>query len=220
LGLPRPKALLALLALGGGGGKPLTVFVSYASGDEGYVRYFAQALNRIDGAEPFIPRHDPESGKRNRKEIDRCRCVVAIIRTIPNDGWQDQEIGYAIARKKDIILIKEESAALRGFLQGSGYITLRPDDLEFNTYELFSRIGDVFRGLRVKVRCGTCSHNFQILVPNQKSINNAIANNLMFSADCPKCYGKVGVEPKTLTCVETRPELKYRTTELGFGYYY
>jgi hypothetical protein len=201
------------------GGEPLTVFVSYASGDERYVQHFAQALNRIDGAEPFVPRHDPESIKRIRKELDGCRCVVAIIGTSSNDGWQDQEIGYAIARKKDIVLIKEKSVALRGFLQGSGYIVLRPDDLEFNTYELFARIGDIFRGLRVKVRCGSCNHHFQILVPNQKSINNAIAHNLMFSADCPKCYGKVGVEPKTLTCVEMRPEVKYRPTEFGFGYY-
>jgi hypothetical protein len=198
----------------------LTVFVSYASGDEHYVNYFAQALSRIGGAEPFVPTHDSGSSERIRKEIDRCGCVVAILRAGSNDGWQDQEIGYAIARKKHIILIKDESVALRGFLQGSDYIVLRPDDLEFNTYELFSRIGNVFRGLRVKVRCGLCRHHFQILVPNQKSIDNAIANSLVFSADCPKCYGKVGVEPKTLTCTDMRPDLKYRPTEFGFGYYY
>lgn len=197
----------------------MTVFLSYASGDERYVEHFARALSRLDGAEPFIPTHDSAFSERIRKEIDRCGCVVAIMTAGSNDGWQDQEIGYAVARKKHIIPIKEESVGLRGFLQGSGHIVLRPDDLDFNTYELFLRIGDVFRGLQVKVRCGSCNHRFHILVPNQKSINNAIKNNLVFSADCPKCYGKVGIEPKTLTCVEMRPNLKYKPTEFGFGYY-
>ncbi|HXG07414.1 MAG TPA: hypothetical protein VNI77_08835 [Nitrososphaera sp.] len=86
---------------------------------------------------------------RIRKEIDKCGCVVAIIiGTGSNDGWQDQEIGFAIGRKKHIIMIKEESAALRGFLQRSDYIVLKPDDMESNIYELFSKIGALFRGLR------------------------------------------------------------------------
>lgn len=214
--MPTPKGLGALRPVYR---EPLTVFLSYTSGDERYVAHFAQALNRLDDAEPYIPTHGPGFSERIRKEIDKCRCVVAIMVASPNDGWQDQELGYAIARKKHIILIKEESVPLRGFMQGSGYIILKPDDLDFNTYELFSRIGDIFRGLRVKLQCGSCKHRFQIIVPNQKSLSNAIKNGLIFSADCPKCYDKVGVEPKTLKCVEIRPHLNVRPTEFGFGYY-
>lgn len=70
----------------------------------------------------------------------------------------------------------------------------------------------------MKLRCGMCGHHFEIVVSSQKSIDNAIANKLVSSVDCSKCYAKVGVEPTTLTCIEMRPGLKNTNLpSLGLG---
>ena len=213
--------------------RTMTVFLSYTPGDERYAAHFAAVLDRVVGAEPFIPKLPSTVGEdtveKIKKGIDKCGCMIPIItaNTIQNDTLQDQEIGYATAKKKQIIPIKEKSVILQGFLAGSGYIVLRPDDLDLNTYELLVRIRNVFHGLEVRVRCKSCNHHFQIFLPNQKYIDNAIKNNLMFSPDCPKCYKKVPVEPKTLTSASmqlhgshTNPNAfnRYKTTEFGFGY--
>ena len=206
----------------------MPVFLSYSIGEGRYAAHFASILNRLVGAEAYIPKRTAAGenmAEKIKNRIDKCKCMVAIITAnTQNDVWQNQEIGYATAKKKPIIPIKEEGVTNKGFLEGRGYIILKPNDLDLNTYELLARIREILHGLEVRIKCSSCNHEFHIFLPNPQSINNAIKNNLVFSPACPGCYRKVLVEPKTLTTIRSHnnAELvannKYRQTEFGFGY--
>jgi hypothetical protein len=165
----------------------MTVFINYGSGQEHYVTHFQQLLDRIIGAKPTVAERRGAAGTRIdeklKKMLNESKCMVSILtQTSISDGvWQNQEIGYFTAKNKPIIPIKDDGFQIKGFLDGIDYITLKPYDLDYNSYELIARIRDILNLNIFNMECQSCRKEFTGNIPSHRDIVRAIERNTYFN---------------------------------------
>lgn len=192
----------------------MATFINYSTGQENYVTHFQQTLNRIVGANPYVSERIGSAGTRIdeklKRMLDVSRVMVSIqtYSTVSDGTWQNQEIGYFTAQGKPIIPMKEEGLQVKGFLEGTEYITLKPNDLDTNSYELIAIIRQRLRLGRFRVECSKCGAVFEANIPSHNDINIAIDRNAIFPYDCFKCGSQIEVTPKSLACT-TVPQYSY-----------
>jgi hypothetical protein len=192
----------------------MTIFINYSSGQDHYVTHFQQTLSRIVGANPYVSERIGSAGTRVDEKLKRMlndsRCMVSIqtYNTASEGIWQNQEIGYFTALRKPIIPIKEEGLQIKGFMEGIEYITLKPYDLDYNSYELIARVREILILRRYRVECLICGSGFEASIPDHSYINKAIERNEAFVYECFRCRSRIEVNPKSLA-IMTVPSYSY-----------
>jgi uncharacterized protein with PIN domain len=192
----------------------MTTFINYSTGQDHYVSHFQQTLDRIVGANPYVAERIGSAGTRIdeklKQMLNESRVMVSIqtYSTMSDGTWQNQEIGYFTAQKKPIIPIREEGTQIKEFLQGVEYITLKPYDLDYNSYELIARIRATLKLTSYQVECQNCHSAFEANIPDHAEINLAIERNEAFVYECFRCHANIQVNPKSLASA-TVPSYSY-----------
>jgi hypothetical protein len=182
----------------------MATFINYSWGQEHYVTHFQKTLERLVGANPYVAERIGSAGTKVHTKLksmlDSSQCMVSILTddSFRDSTWQNQEIGYFEKLGRPIIPIKEEGLTIKGWLEGTEYITLKPYDLDYNSYELIARIREMLRLTRYHVECQNCHSTFDANMPDHNEINKAIERNEAFAYDCFRCHARIEVNPKSL----------------------
>jgi hypothetical protein len=120
----------------------LTTFINYSSGQDYYVTFVQDTLNRLVGVDPYVAERNGLAGADLKTKIlsmlRSSNLMVSILTRTTDDTWQNQEIGVFYDRKpNNIIPLKEATFAIKGLLEGKEYITIQPpSNLGQTAYEL------------------------------------------------------------------------------------
>lgn len=187
------------------------VFISFATGDDDYGRYLSESLSRLEHIEVYVPDWIEVKGKnmdyKVKEGLDSARVVIVVITfNSTNTVWLNQQIGYAFAKKIPIILVVEKGIDLKGFLEGSDFITYSRGDFKHNIFQVISKLRKVFPGYLLEpaienfyVICPICSKKFLESLPAQDLISQKIEDRLTLSYTCQFCSIQIKVEPSTLS---------------------
>jgi hypothetical protein len=109
---------------------PYSVFVSHSMKQEDLAIVYAACNDAVlRGISCYIAERDWQFGKPLPAKIDTsirtCDCFVAFLtQDGAHSAWVNQEIGHAVACKKQRILIVEQGVKVQGFDVGNEYIPL------------------------------------------------------------------------------------------------
>ena len=187
------------------------VFISFATGDDDYARQLSDSLSRLEHIEVYVPDWIEVNGKnmdyKVKEGLVSARVAIIIITfNSTNTVWLNQEIGYIFAKKIPIILVVEKGIDLKGFLEGSDFITYQRGDFKHNIYQVISKLRKVFSQYLLEppienfyVTCPICNKKFLESLPTQDVISQKVEDRLTLSHTCQFCSISINVEPSTLS---------------------
>ncbi len=124
------------------------IFISYATGDETYVKELHDSLSKLENMEIYIPewvqKKDVNFNLKVREGLDTSKVVIILMTfNSTNTIWLNQEIGYATAKNIPIIPIIEEGIDVKGFLEGKDYFVFNRGDFSYNVQQVITRLRSV-----------------------------------------------------------------------------
>ncbi len=124
------------------------IFISYATGDETYIKELYNSLSKLENIEVYIPEGIPKEGEnfnlKVREGLDTSKAVIILMTfNSTNTIWLNQEIGYATAKNIPIIPIIEQGIDIQGFLEGKDYFNFRRGDFHYNINQVITRLRSV-----------------------------------------------------------------------------
>jgi TIR domain len=125
------------------------LFISFATGDDDNVAQLNNSLSRLENVEVYIPNwivvEDKNMGYKVKEGLDSSRVVIVFITfNSTNTVWINQQIGYAFAKNIPVILIVEKGIDVKGFLEGSDFITYQRGNFKHNIYQVISKLRTMF----------------------------------------------------------------------------
>ena len=122
------------------------IFISYATGDETYVKELYDSLSKLENIEVYIPEWVQKKDVFNqvREGLDTSKAVIVLMTfNSTNTMWLNQEIGYATAKNIPIIPIIEEGIDVKGFLEGKDYFVFNRGDFSYNVQQVITRLRSI-----------------------------------------------------------------------------
>jgi len=119
------------------------IFISYATGDETYVKELYDSLSKLENIEVYIPEWVQKKDVFNqvREGLDTSKAVIVLMTfNSTNTMWLNQEIGYATAKNIPIIPIIEEGIDVKGFLERKDYFVFNRGDFSYNIQQVITRL--------------------------------------------------------------------------------
>lgn len=183
------------------------VFFSHAEEDWNFVERVSNILDRI-GISCYTYERYPEYGEYIpeiiKQRIDNYMTVIVLLtQNSVQSQWVNQEIGMAFALDRNLIPIVENGIETKGFVelrQRINYDENSPDDA---IYALIYRLRILHPKDNIELyceneKCENHTRRFNVSLPTQEEINDAIGRNLLFVADCPSCGRQNNYYPETL----------------------
>lgn len=198
------------------------VFMNY-TGTPPYLTPLFEVLRRLVQVEPYVAEWANAAGMplvdKIRAGLHNTKCMVSILTTQSEYGvWQQEEIGYAIAKDIPIIPLKEDSVTVKGFLEGRQWLQIQPYNLRYTSYQMIAALRNYLPYLKdFKMTCGLCGHKFNGPLPSHQEINDAIAANLYFIWNCPNCHKDLRIDPMDFSAISSSTSIP---TGRGSGTFY
>jgi hypothetical protein len=190
------------------------IFISYATGDDDFVVQLNDSLSRLDNVEVYIPDWIQVEGKnmdyKVKEGLDSSRVVIVLLTfNSTNTVWLNQQIGYSFAKNIPIILIVEKGINIKGFLEGSDFITYQRGNFKLNIRQVISKLITIFPQYLLEpsiesfyVTCPICDKKFLEPLPTQDLISQKIESRLNLAYQCQFCSIPINVEPSTLSSLK------------------
>ncbi len=186
----------------------MNIFISYQSKDAKFVNMVSITLSRM-GLEPIIVENTSLPGENITTKVltalNQFDLFMPIItRNSITSQWMNQEIGYAIARKSNImyssiqsfdyilpIIEKGITRNIKGFLvniEGIQYNRILPEITIANIVQVLYRdYIQGFSGFTFVELCNKCKNDMNISLPNYEEINIAIRKDQNYIFLCQSC---------------------------------
>ena len=208
------------------------MFVSYSTRDRGAIQPILNSLACIldvrvsedinRAGEPLPPKVTSDIKSSN----------VILVFLTPNSAtsqWVNQELGYAVSHREReggeplIIPVVEE-----GF-QPSGFVTKKDEECiaffyknpDETTYRLISRLREYINRNytvvdNIKVACPKCDNQYEIALPSQQAIDDAVRVSRVIPAICDRCTTSNELDPRTFRIVRTSPWADVKRVDTAF----
>lgn len=193
------------------------VFISHSGEDQKFVEVLFNSLKRIDKINPFVATYYRESGQvlkgKIARELDCSTFVIALLTSAGTiSQWVNQEIGYAYAKGKTIIPVKDQSVELTGFLADREYTNFEinsEDTIANIIYDLEIHILNTYQEqLTFELTCPFCTKMVKYYKKKVKchlhidTISDAIKQGGSLVYRCDVCGSNLTCNPKTLEQIE------------------
>lgn len=189
------------------------VFISYDTEDKELVTRIVNSMVSV-GMEPYIaPDHLAVGADLADKIIVNLKdsnCFVPILtKNSISSQWVNQEIGYAYSLRNNlgIFPLVERGLPIKGFIHRSKEnIEFDLNDTDDGIYKLVSALREYINRNwakieRIRVKCITCTNEYQIDLPSQKNIDMAISEGRLIPSICKRCRVQNNLSPKTFQVV-------------------
>lgn len=215
----------------------MRIFISYQSKDAKFVEKIALTLSRM-GLDPIIVENTSLPGENITTKVltalDQFDIFMPIItRNSLNSQWMNQEIGYAIARKSNIIyspnqsfdfilpiIEKGVSRNIKGFLvniEGIEYNKLYQDKTIGNVVQvLFRNYNLGIFGFSFNELCRKCKNDMNIQFPSYEEISDTIRKDQNYYFFCQSCNHLHKFNPLTFQIINHRDATQEEIEEM-FG---
>lgn len=187
------------------------IFISFATGDDDCVAQLNESISRLENVEVFIPDWIQVEGKnmdyKVKEGLDSSRAMIVLITfNSTNTVWLNQQIGYAFAKNIPIILMVEKGIDVKGFLEGSDFITYQRGNFKLNTHQVLSRLRTLFPRYLLElpienfyVTCPICNKKFLEPLPTQDILSQKVESGLALTYLCQFCSIPINIESSTLS---------------------
>lgn len=158
----------------------------------------------VEEVEPGRARRNLEGQLRNSDLV-----VVVLTDESADDYWVNQELGYAVAKGLPIIPVVEDTAYLRGYLEGNEGVEYDPGNPEVTVFNLLSRMRSELEPVGtlstpnwyVAFTCNhrNCRAEVELEVDQlQKDLWQRYEHGDLLVAECPECDATYEFNPATL----------------------
>lgn len=187
------------------------VFISFATGDDDCVAQLNESISRLENVEVYIPNWIHVEGKnmdyKVKEGLDSSRVMIVLITfNSTNTVWLNQQIGYGFAKNIPIILMVEKGIDVKGFLEGSDFITYQRGDFKLNTHRVLSKLRRLFPQYLLEpsienfyVTCPVCNKKFLEPLPTQDILSQKVESGLVLTYLCQFCSIPINIESSTLS---------------------
>lgn len=128
------------------------VFVSYSTKDASFITLLSQSLKQ-NGIDAFVTRTNAEAGKPLWPQIvqailDSDLVVVVYTPSAAASSFVNQELSWAVANKKQIVVLAETHGDLVGALEGRKYVKFRAEQPEETIRETIDTVKKKLKSLK------------------------------------------------------------------------